>query len=297
MTNIDTAAAEIRAQGDATEDAAVVELSLPDGGMSWANEFFLKEQGVSIGALRGLSIFEMIPPEFHAQAREALAEKAAGRPFRPAIWPARMPGSDKVSWWYVYQGKSSAARHWSWMELVQTTALTGERFSFMRLQMELLWGQTRDRERLEAFEAWTRGKLDEQAREMGELKSMFVEAIYAARAAAASADATRMAADRALGAVDETKGQLMAQLAAFQRSQATHEEAIMELITTDARHDKRIESFEKHVKMTTDLAVDAIRKAAAQGGKSLQRKVTVPVTVIAALATLVQWVIQAFGKG
>lgn len=275
----------------------MMELSLPDGGINWVNEFFLREAGLQASQLKGITVFELIPAEFHVQAREALAEKAAGRPFRPAIWPTRVPGSDRVTWWYAYQGRSVGTRHWSWMELIQTTGTSGEKYSFMRFQMEVLWGQVSDRARLDSFEAWTKGKIDEHTREIGELRAMVVEATYAARAAAASADATRMSADRALGAVDETKGQLMAQLAAFQKSQATHEEAIMELITTDARHDKRIEAFEKHVKMTTDLAVDAIRKAAAQGGKSLQRKVTVPVTVIAALATLVQWVIQAFGKG
>jgi len=57
-----------------------------------------------------------------------------------------------------------------------------------------------------------------------------------------------------------------------------------------------MEAFEAHMKATTSKAVTAIQVQAEKSGKGLARKVSIPVGTIAAIATIVQWLIQNWPK-
>ena len=67
---------------------------------------------------------------------------------------------------------------------------------------------------------------------------------------------------------------------------------ILKLISTDVVHSKRINAFENHVKMTTDLAIKSITMQADKADKGLSKKVTIPVSITAAVVTVIQYLIQ-----
>jgi hypothetical protein len=75
-----------------------------------------------------------------------------------------------------------------------------------------------------------------------------------------------------------------------------HTVEILKLISTDAMHDARMKAFEEHVKKTTTSAVKSIVSQADKAGRGLSKRVTVPVGVIAAVLTFIQWLIVNWNK-
>lgn len=284
----DAVALEIRSAGDSLQDSALVEVDLLTGELVWANRFYLERMGLSLSQLRTMTVFDLMPAAFHEAAREALADKSSGRPFRPEIWPSRIAGSDMVAWWYVCQARTVLHRHWSWMELIQETDVSGPGYAFMRVQMTVLSAQVRDRARVDELEAWTHTEVDRLGRDVADLRRDVLDATYAARAAAASSEKAQKAAEEVKAEIGSIKTELVTQF----RELKNHESEILRLISSDVGHDKRLQAYESHMRTTSDLAVEAIRKAASDGGRGLSRKVTIPVSLIAALATLIQYLIS-----
>jgi hypothetical protein len=93
----------------------------------------------------------------------------------------------------------------------------------------------------------------------------------------------------------------------FEELEAKYGSEILKLIGTDIVHDKRIEAFEKHMKMTTDLAIKsieiqaknssgAIAKQAEETSKGLSKKVVIPMSIIAGVVTIVQILVERYFK-
>jgi len=87
--------------------------------------------------------------------------------------------------------------------------------------------------------------------------------------------------------------------------------AILNLMNTDTMHDQRMASFETHMKRAaSDASTEAVQQISAsaekagkaitvqanKAGQGLAKRVTIPVSAIAAIATIIQWLIQHFMK-
>jgi hypothetical protein len=70
-----------------------------------------------------------------------------------------------------------------------------------------------------------------------------------------------------------------------------HTVEILRLISSDAANDARMKVFEDQVKKTTALAIRSVVSTADKAGRGLSKRVTIPVGVIAAVLTFIQWLI------
>jgi hypothetical protein len=183
---------------------------------------------------------------------------------------------------------------------IQTTGTSGMSFLFMQAFMRAANGQSGLYDQVSELKAWTSdqiARLDEEDKRLKDgltdLESKMSDALAASREAADAAKTTH----RMMETLQKS----------FQEFESKYGIEILKLIGTDSVHDKRIDAFEKHVKMTTDLAMKSIEMQAqrsAQGiemqaeesSKGLSKKVVIPVTLIATIATIIQVLVEKYVK-
>lgn len=280
----------MRDTGRSMKDRAMFEVDLVSGSIRWMNDFALEKMGYGRDHVGDLSVFDLAPQQFHDQVREAVAEKASGRGKDYSIWPGRT-SSGKLAWWYVYQARTSGTKsvHWACAEYIQETEDQGPGFSFMRVQMETLRNQASIDERLEDLDRWVKEEIDRIDEEVGDIRTALASVESKAAAAERSA---RQAANTSLA----LQGEVRTYFKKFEDAQAEHAAEILKLISTDSLHDQRMAAYEKHVKEITDVAIKSISSQTDKAGRGLSRRVTIPVSVIAAVATIIQWMIQNWDK-
>lgn len=282
---------EVRESGRATEDRAVLEVNMAVGAFSWANEFALRTLGYTPEQLTSMSVFDVAPEQFHERIREEMTEAVDGKPRRFSVRPMRT-SAGTVCWWYVYQVRSHIPLQWMFAEHIQDTPTEGPEFSFMSMQMDTVNSQASLEARMEDLDEWVReqvqrvdGDVHEVRRKMDDLIGKTDAAIRAAKNAAENALDAKNAANGLKAELDD-------HFERFDDSQSRHTTEILKLISTDTLHEKRIQTFEEHVKTTTEVAVRAIEAQANRAATGLSRKVTVPVGLIALMATAIQLAIQ-----
>ncbi len=290
-----SATRENRSAGEATPDKGLLEVNLGDGAVRWANVFFLSKTGFKLEQLSTMTLFDISPPQFHEQIRDFLADNKQGKTRKHSVWPVRS-ADNRVVWWYVYQTTTANPVQWLHSEHIQDTDNSGPGFAFMRMHMDSFNSQAEIGERLEDLDNWVHNQVDRIDGEIdGVQRSINSLSTKVDHAASAATHAAQAAIDSRNASV-ALQTELGQQFKRFEDSQAEHTSEILKLISTDVLHDRRFEAFESHVRATTDIAVKTISAQADKAGQGLSRKVTVPVSVIAAAATIIQWVVLNWDK-
>jgi hypothetical protein len=290
---------EGRDLGKNMADQGVFEIDTSSGSVEWANDFALGVIGCSLEQLSSMSVFDLTPERFHESIRGDFAEEDTGRWRRFYILPTRT-ADGKVAWWYVFRTGAKESRRWAYAEHIQDTPQSGPEYSFMVMQVDLVNNQAFMEARVDDLEKWIRDEIDRVGGELGELRAQFSNILRSLeRAEEAALDSAResIASKNASLATQQelkkyvTKEEMQRHFEKFDsfEEQSTRASAeILRLIRTDTVQEERLRTYEEHVKRTTESAVKAIEAQASKSGKSLSRKVTVPVFAITTLAMVIQ---------
>jgi len=257
-------------------DSRVFEVSLTSGCITWANP---AAEG-ACGKIVGASLHGMVLQTHRDRLLEVISEAMAGKVHRRTIWPVRS-GPD-VLWWESSIIETSGDLVWVACRAVITTPASGGVYDIAEAMSaaaalcassacEILELRKEMSSTVESFKE-----------EDSETKSHIKAAIRAAGKAADAAMENASALDRLNASIS----------VGFEE----HTVEILKLISTDAMHDARMKAFEEHVKKTTTSAVKSIVSQADKAGRGLSKRVTVPVGVIAAVLTFIQWLIVNWNK-
>jgi hypothetical protein len=289
--------------GQSYMDKGFFEINLASGAIEWANEFALSKYGMTLEQIQAMTIYDLVPSDHHDMLAGSVADESKGRIQKFSIWAGRSADGELV-WWYVTKAKSAHPYHWYKAEYLNTTAKTGPEYATMLAAMNVAnsyndlvsklldyqeWTQEEVKRLDSAYEALHHGQLEIQE----QLKSCLSASNHAASEAF-----------KVNNGVTGLKEDMENQFA----KQTTE---ILRLISTDVVHEHRMESFELAMKKAaSDAATNAIREISAsadkagkaittqanKAGQGLARKVTIPVGVIATIATIIQWVIMNWPK-
>jgi len=279
---------KMRELGESVPDKGFIEYNVVTGAINWTNQFILEKTGYSLEEIKRFTIFDIVPDQFHEKIKNSLSTISGGREPGSSIWPGKTT-SGQVSWWYLLQAKTQHPLRWSQCEYVQTTEPSGTAFVFMSIQMDVTNKYGAIDQKVAELDRWTRDQINELSRKHRSLEEFIKEEIRptlnGAKEAAESAKETKKA-------LDELKEDFKKKIDSINDKAEEHTGEILKLISTDVVHSKRITAFEQHVKMTTDLAIKSITMQADKAGKGLSKKVTIPVSVTAAVVTIAQYLIQ-----
>jgi len=279
---------KMRARGKSRKNKGMAEVHLGSGSITWVNSYLAESVGMSVKDLCSMTVFDVTPVSLQDKTQEGVANRTAGRPSGYPVWACRT-GDGKIAWWYTIQTHTEFPLHWVECELFQKTDPEGITFTFMKFQMELTGRQATTGFHIEELDNWVHEQVERQDTNLTEMSRKLDAAVKLVRSAADAALDSKNASMALQIQVNE-------KLMSFDNALTDHTSEILKLIGTDQIHDKRIEAFESHVKKTTDLAIKSITMQANRAGKGLSKQVTIPVSVIAALATLIQYLIQNWGK-
>lgn len=288
---------DMRSLGASRTDRAVFEISEKTGEVLWASDFALSQLGYGLSDLQLMTLVNLAP--------EALASKVSASlvslhdNVRNLIWPIR--STDKtVTWWYVNtEGVENSVR-WFSAQLVTKSPAVGEDFVRMSILMDLLNEQHDLTSRLSQHEEWT----ENQVADLRKTDTAIFDSLDSIRTQQKHIiSIARSAADGAM----ESR-QLLKSLRTEMEDGFTNQMVeILKLIQTDALHDERIMAFDKHMKSVAKEAMERMETSAAattamfqtkatEAGKGLTRKVTIPVGLVAAFMSGIQWLITNWDK-
>ena len=274
----------MRDLGKSLNGQGFFELDLISGHVVWTNEFALSTTGYSAEQIRSMTVFDLVPAEFHEEVRNSISDQLAGKYHKFSIWPVRA-ADGRLIWWYSVRVRDENPTFWYRAEYLNTTGRSGPEYSSMCAAMNTTNSYNDLYNRITDLKQWTEDNVqrldvaDNELRdEMKEVRSQLKAAIAASHKAANAAieNSTLFA---------KFKADISEQL-------SNHTAELLRLISTDTVHDQRIKVFEEHIKKTTNTAVQQITNEANKAGSNLSKKVTIPVGLIAAIATIIQWIIQ-----
>lgn len=271
---------EMRSLGNSLADKGFLEFDTTSGSIEWANSYFLEQTKYEPEHLYSISLFDAISKEFHESLRNRLVDASEDKEFKPGIWPITVP-TGEISWWYISGIRSQYSQQWVQGDLLQVTEPCGATYVFMQVQMNLIDEYGRLSARVDDLDRWVHERVAELT-----IKNR-------------ATDHSIANINKALDSISETKGSIETfkqdmtqQFLAMDRKLDDHTAEIIKLINASVIHSKRMSAFEKHVKMTTDLAIKSITMQTEKVGKGLSKKVAIPVSIISLLVTLLQYFIQ-----
>lgn len=282
---------EMREAGRALKDQAAFEVDLSTGEVRWANEFALSRLGYTAEQFSSLSIFDLCPEKLHEKLREVLASAKEGKFHDSALLPVRC-SSGRVAWWFTYSVKIKYPAAWASADHVQDTDPSGPGWAFMLMQSTFVTGALQRDQRLFELEEWA-GRLEEEqgvlSKSLADMGGKLDSALSASKnAAQASLEAKNESA--------ALRGEISGMVKDIEDSQAQHTGEILKLISSDQSHDARLDAFEKQVKDTAEAAIDAMTKKSEETGQGLSKKITIPISLVVALAAVFQLVITNWSR-
>jgi hypothetical protein len=274
---------EMRSLGRSLLDKGMVEYSIPSGEIAWCNSYVLDKIGHESQKTWDVSIFDMIPNEFHKKLKEHISNISSNGSIT-SIWPVKTQ-SGKLSWWYVFQTKTYNSTRWIQVDYIQTTETDDIACSFMRMQMDIMYKCSDLNTKVDELDKWVSEKIDELTKKDNELFQSISEIT----------ELTSSLIDTK-NSIDQFKGELRKQFKELDKKSDEHTTEILKLIGSSVVHSKRLNAFEKHVKMTTDLAIKSITLQTEKAGKGLSKKIAVPVSIVSIIAAIIQYLIQNWSK-
>ncbi len=115
---------EMRDIGRSLSDKGFVEIDTITGNVTWANEYVLRKSGYTLFQLTTMTVFDIVPEEFHDTTRNIISDIQKGRGFKFAIRP-ELSADNKLVWWYSVRVKTSQPYTWLRSEYLNTTERSG----------------------------------------------------------------------------------------------------------------------------------------------------------------------------
>ena len=126
---------DMRKLGRSLSDKGLIEYNVATGAINWVNDFVLEKTGYTLEQIQRLSIFEIVPEQFHDKMQDSIAVIAKSKEPGSSIWPGKS-SLNQITWWYVLQANTQYPIRWAQCDYVQTTENTGTAYTFMCIQMD-----------------------------------------------------------------------------------------------------------------------------------------------------------------
>jgi ferritin-like metal-binding protein YciE len=269
--------------------------------MEWANNFVLEKYGMTLEQIQAMTLFDLVPSEHHDALTSSVADETKGRSQKFSIWPGKA-ANGKLVWWYVTKAKGAHPYHWYKAEYLNTTEKTGPEYASMLAAMQTANSYNDLAARLLDHQEWTQHEISRLDEGFASLQQGQKEMQEQLRGCLSAANRAANEAVEANSSIVHLKTDMADQFA----KQTTE---ILRLIGTDTVHDQRMASFEtsikkaaseaaqsaiKEIATSAEKAGKAITVQAHKAGQGLAKKVTVPVSLIAAVAAIAQWLINTY---
>ncbi len=288
----------MRELGQSMTERGFFEVNLSTTSIEWLNDFALAKFGMTLEQIQSMTMYDLVPVEHHEMMGDSIADESRGRAQKFSIWPHKT-SDGKLVWWYVTKAKSAHPYHWYKAEYLNTTEKSGPEYASMLAAMMTANSYNDLHTKLLDHQDWTRGEVNRLSEETRELREGQAEIRDQVKGCRAAADKAANEALEANAGIKSLRGDMDTQF-----SKQTTE--ILRLISTDTQHEARMAAFatsmnkvaEEAAQKAVVLITESANKAghaivvqAKQAGQGLSRRVTIPVSAIAAVATIVQWVI------
>jgi hypothetical protein len=291
----------MRELGQSFADKGFFEVNLASGVVEWANDFALAKYGMTLDQIQAMTIYDLTPSEHHDALTSSVADETKGRSQKFSIWPGKM-ADGRLVWWYITKAKGAHPYHWYKAEYLNTTDKTGPEYTSMLAAMQTANSYNDLASKLLDYQEWTQG-------EISRLDQGFASLQQGQKEMQEQLKGCLSAANRAANESVEAN-QRMAKFETNVENQfAKQTTEILRLIGTDTIHEQRMAAFEtsvqkaaseatatavKEIAASSEKAGKAITTQAHKAGQGLARKVTVPVSMVAAVAAIVQWLINTY---
>jgi PAS domain S-box-containing protein len=293
----------MRNLGASLSDKGFFEIDLLSGSMTWMNPFALDSMGYSLEQVQSMTVFDIVLPEFQEAVTNVVSDTIAGRNHKYGIWPFKS-GDGGIVWWYTVREKDDPPLYWYKAEFLGKTSRSGKDYAAMCVAMTTINGYNDLSTKLHDHVSWTKTEIDGLKAADEKVWKAIEEVKRIGRGAHAAAE---KAANFSLANDKSIKDLNVSMSDGF--SKQTLE--IMRLISTDAGHEERFKVFETGMDKAATAAVEKATAAivkqtekagnvitvrAEQAGKGLSKKVSIPVGIIAAAMTIVQWILNHYFK-
>ena len=289
----------MRELGQSFLDMGFLEMNLESGVIEWANNFVLGKHGMTMQQMQSMTLFDLVPPEYHDALNNNISDESNGKSRKFSIWPKKS-ADGRLVWWYITKAKSSHPYYWYKAEYLNTTDSMGPEFTNMLAAMNMANSYGDLESKLSEHQIWAKGeikRLDDKTEGLRQGQVEMQEQLKGCLTAANRAANEAMAANKKIESLTTSIDDQFS-------NQTT---AILNLISTDALHEQRMASFETYMKKAaSDASTEAVQQISAsaekagkaittqahKAGQGLAKKVTIPVSLIAAVFTVLQWLIN-----
>src|SRR5512135_487134 len=293
----------MRELGQSYLDKGFFEVNLASGAVEWANEFALSKYGMTLDQIQAMTIYDLVPSEHHDALTGSVADESKGRTQKFSIWAGKT-ADGRLVWWYITKAKAAHPYHWYKAEYLNTTNKTGPEYAAMLAAMNTANSYNDLAAKLLDYQEWTQNEIKRLDDAYEILRQGQIEMQEQLKGCLSAANHAANESVKANQSIVNLKSGMEDQF-----SKQTTE--ILRLISTDTVHEQRMASFESAMKKAaSDAATSAIKEITAsadkaskaittqtnKAGQGLARKVTIPVGVIATIATIIQWVIMNWPK-
>ena len=218
-----------------------------------------------------------------------ISDQTRGKFNRFSIIPGKT-SNGKLVWWYTTLSKKQNPIYWFKIEFMCITETSGPEYTSMVSSMEIANSYNELHNKLSDFSEWTKENIIKLENEVTGTRESIDEMKEQVKSCLAAANRAANITLENTSKINSLKGDITKELSNYTAE-------ILRLITTDSVHSQQMKAFEEHVKATfeehmketTNQAVMTIQIQAEKSGKGLAKKITIPVSAVALVATVVQW--------
>ncbi len=297
----------MRKTGESFSDKGFFEIDLENGQIRWANSFALLNLGYTLDEIRTMSIFDLVPIEYHELLNNAISVRKEGGCYSSELIAMKNNASEIV-WWYTSDYNIDLPILWTKGEYLKKIRKNNDHDSqdgfVMAVIANILQSHNSILIREKTSERENKIKFNDVNKRIDTIESNFLELNKNVQLAVS---ASRSAANKSIETHTEFNN-LKKELHGLMDSQTTE---ILKLISSSLLQEEKIKSFESAIndsaKKAVSSAVEAIQKQSEiisssldektnESNKKLSQKITIPIGFIMIFAAVVQWLLQHFSK-
>ena len=286
---------KMRKLGDSLKAQGFFEIDFIDGHINWVNQFALDKMGYELDQIITLSIFDIVPSEFHEHVRNYISDRRNEGGSYYELWP--FWSCDKeIIWWYAIETGHEDPCIWLKGDYLDKTPRIGSKTNLMYITMNtvqlyngLILKIEKQEEKINLLER-NNTSHDNTLKSLGGRLER-IENI------------AKSAADTTLATNEELK-KLKTHFNASLEEQTAE---ILRLIMTDSVHDERMMNFnaslQESAARAVDIAIEKITEQSEEAGQQMVQKVdeagnkaskriTIPLGLVMFLIALIQIAIQ-----
>lgn len=288
----------MRKIGESLKDKGFFEIDFVDGRINWVNQFALLKMGYRLNEITTMSIFDIVPPEFHEYVRNYVTDRQNNTSLYE-LWP--FWSSDRsITWWYAIETNHEDPYIWLKSKYLNKTPQFGHETDSMVITLNLV----------QAYNDLI-SKIEKQENRIDQLEHSNTEHDVILKSIGGRLEHIESIAKSAADSAFESNEELKKLRLSFDESLERQTTEILRLIMTDSVHDERMKNFNSILQEAAAKAVDTATtkitkqseiasqqmvKKVDEAGNKASRRVTIPLGFIMLLVTLIQIIVQIWRR-